>query len=54
MLRQNASNNEVYNEALHIINDFNGFDEDWQCYPERLPAVIATVVYQLLQKKEDR
>ena len=54
MLKQNPTNLEVYREALSILDDFQGFDSDWIEQPERLPAVIATIVFQLLQNKEGK
>jgi hypothetical protein len=53
MLKQNLTNLEVYREALSILEDFQGFDSLWD-YPDRQPAVIATIVFQLLQNKEGK
>ena len=51
---KNPTNLEVYRKALSILDDFQGFDADWIEQPERLPAVVATIIFQLLQNKEDK
>lgn len=53
MSKRKPTNLEIYREALFILDDFKSFDTCWYEESERLPAVIATIVFQLLQNKED-
>ena len=53
MSKRTPTNLEICREALYILDDFKGFDSCWHEKPERLPAVIATIVFQLLQNEED-
>lgn len=50
MLDTKHTNIEVYRKAIEVFEDIKGFDQaDWG---RRLPAVIATILYQLLDEKE--
>lgn len=52
-IKRGATNLEVYREALDILDDFNGFDAYWYQDETRFCAVTATILYQLLQMKEE-
>ena len=54
MIRRGATNLEVYREALDVLEDFKNIDTYWEQDETKFCAVTATILYQLLQMKEDK
>lgn len=52
-IRRGATNLEVYREAVDILNDIRNIDTYWDQDERNFCAVTATILYQLLQMKED-
>lgn len=52
MLDTQNTNLEIYRDAIDIFEDIKSFDScEWE---ERMPAVTATILYQLIDNKERR
>lgn len=54
MIREEATNLEVFREAKRILDDFEGIDTYWYEDKKNFCAVTAVIVYQLLKKGEDK